>query len=219
MVLEIAFSIFGSHHRFWSRISKTNPSGFFWNESSILIQDFQNKSFRIFLGWLIDFSNIPKIENAYCKGARVCNINGWQYNYHPCGGSALEKTTSLSWQQWSLVRPERHSGSLLSLEAGGLFQCRNTARAVIIQCITLGLYKFPRLNVRFSISAFFEVNLISASASLDILVMSEFFSLLHWKCIPYGNLFLITRASHSWWEIDRHAGYIFNVTIKKFRHY
>ena len=89
----------------------------------------------------------------------------------------------------------------------------------IFKCITLGLYKFPRLNVRFSISAFFEVNLISASASLDILVMSEFFSLLHWKCIPYGNLFLITRASHSWWEIDRHAGYIFNVTIKTFRHY
>ena len=137
------------------------------------------------------------------RGQGACNINGWQYNYHPCGGSALEKTTSLSWQQWSLVRPERHSGSLLSLEAGGLFQCRNTARAVIIQCITLGLYKFPRLNVRFSISAFFEVNLISASASLDILVMSEFFFIVTlkmyplWQSISYHSCFALVMRNRS----------------------
>ena len=54
------------------------------------------------------------------------------YNYSPCGISALEKTTRLEWQQWSRVPLRSHEGSLLSREAGGLFQCRTTARVVII---------------------------------------------------------------------------------------
>ena len=62
-----SFSILAAHRRFWSRISKTNPSGFFWDWFSILIR---------ILYW--------------CKNANYMVMvlpypfySGWPEKYHP----------------------------------------------------------------------------------------------------------------------------------------